>query len=290
MSFEINGAPWVVKRLPKILMLMIAAAALVGVVALILYIAKFGMVLSSSAETWGQFGDYMGGILNPIYGFLALLALLLTLYVQLFELRQSTIELRSSAAALAKQNAAMAVQNFESAFFQMVRLHNDIVAAIDLHSKGRRSGAPRVTRGRDCFKTFYRRFSRESEAALRGDFYPANYAEDIAECYMRFHEKNQQNVGHYFRNLYRAFKFIADSEVEDKARYSGILRAQLSTYELCLLFYNGISHVGGKFPKLAEQFQLFENLPTEHLVSWKEDRKLYSSAAFGEQAKLLDFG
>ena len=57
-------------------------------------------------DKWGQFGDYVGGVLNPIFGFLGLIALLLTLKLQSQELHLSTKELKKSAKALKLQNKA----------------------------------------------------------------------------------------------------------------------------------------------------------------------------------------
>jgi hypothetical protein len=43
----------------------------------------------------------------------------------------SAKQLKDSADALIKQNAALRTQNFEASFFQLLRLHNDIVNAMD---------------------------------------------------------------------------------------------------------------------------------------------------------------
>jgi hypothetical protein len=48
------------------------------------------------------------------------------------ELRNSTRELANSVRALDEQGAAVKLQNFERTFFEMVRLHCDIVKALDL--------------------------------------------------------------------------------------------------------------------------------------------------------------
>ncbi len=52
--------------------------------------------LSDQTGVWGTFGDYVGGILNPIFGFLTLIALLLTLNLQREQLKISNEELEHS--------------------------------------------------------------------------------------------------------------------------------------------------------------------------------------------------
>ena len=69
------------------------ASVIVGLV-LALYIFNFDTQrFADSNEIWGQFGDYVGGTLNPALSFLALIALLYTIKLQSRGLRLSTLEL-----------------------------------------------------------------------------------------------------------------------------------------------------------------------------------------------------
>ena len=67
-----------------------------------LYSFKFHGELSSDFEKWGAFGDFIGGTLNPILSFLALLALLLTIALQNKQLKISAEELKISREELQK--------------------------------------------------------------------------------------------------------------------------------------------------------------------------------------------
>lgn len=51
-------------------------------VVLALYFYQFHATLSLENTVWGQFGDYLGGVMNPILGFFSFIALLLALMVQ----------------------------------------------------------------------------------------------------------------------------------------------------------------------------------------------------------------
>ena len=75
------------------------------------YILKFGSDLSGSPSRWGQFGDYIGGVLNPGFSLLALAALLYTIHLQSRELRNSTLELKNSVRALTEQSESLKLQN-----------------------------------------------------------------------------------------------------------------------------------------------------------------------------------
>ncbi|WP_339533889.1 hypothetical protein [Pseudomonas hunanensis] len=60
----------------------IIAALLIALVSLF-YAKYFKGDVSGEQEVWGQFGDYFGGILNPILSFFAFCALLYTVHLQL---------------------------------------------------------------------------------------------------------------------------------------------------------------------------------------------------------------
>jgi hypothetical protein len=60
------------------------------------YVAKFGMHLSAEHDRWGQFGDFLGGILNPLTSFF-------TLIVAVFVWRLQSKELTETRAVLNEQ-------------------------------------------------------------------------------------------------------------------------------------------------------------------------------------------
>lgn len=242
------------------------AAVVIG-----LYFYNFRGDLAGESSRWGEFGDFVGGVLNPTFSLLALIALLSTIALQIRELRLSAKELKNSADALAKQNETLRQQNFESSFFQLLRLHADIVSSIDLAS----ANGP-ITRGRDCFKIFVRRL----ESALRGIAADRDF-DAFTVQYKTFHIEHEHEVGHYFRLLYNIIKLVNRTDGIDKHFYTNLVRAQLSSYELKLLFYNGLSAWGiEKFKPLIEQFALLKTLPNAALPNDVLLRK-YDPTAFG---------
>ncbi|MEO1020626.1 MAG: hypothetical protein AAFY56_23515, partial [Pseudomonadota bacterium] len=109
--------------------LVVAVAAVVIVFAL--YVLVFPDGLSDKQEHWGQFGDYVGGLLNPVFGFLSFVALLLALVLQSKELHASTIQLEASADALRDQHEVLTRQGFENTYFQMLRRVDEILADME---------------------------------------------------------------------------------------------------------------------------------------------------------------
>lgn len=82
-------------------------------------------------DDWGVFGDFFGGVLNPIFGFASFLALLATIFYQAKELNASTKELKNSATALAAQNKAIELQSFEQTFFSWLLSYQELLKSIE---------------------------------------------------------------------------------------------------------------------------------------------------------------
>ena len=83
-------------RLLKWLSWILAAASGVVVTTFVFYFINFSEGLSNDHERWGTFGDFIGGTLNPILSFLALIALLLTVVLQSRQAEISKNELELS--------------------------------------------------------------------------------------------------------------------------------------------------------------------------------------------------
>ena len=56
----------------------------------------FDFKIDSNVEHFGQFGDFIGGTLNPILAFLSFMALLYTIKIQMDELKLSREELEAT--------------------------------------------------------------------------------------------------------------------------------------------------------------------------------------------------
>lgn len=107
------------------------------------------------------------------------------------------------------------------------------------------------------------------------------------EAYEILYKNNENIIGHYYRNLYRIVKLIQnntfDSESqerdnEEKRKYRGILRAQLSSFELLMLFYNiSYSEKGKKFKELIAGINFFDDHLIEEDFIWKNDVKELAS-------------
>ncbi|MCY4026056.1 MAG: putative phage abortive infection protein [Acidobacteria bacterium] len=105
-------------------------------------------------------------------------------------------------------------------------------------------------------------------------------------AYDTFDRAHRPEVGHYFRNFYRVLKYVHETtliDAENKASYTGVLRAQLSSHELVLLFYGTLHSVGEELKPLVEQYFIFDNLEFNRLYDPASEVPLYAESAYGQQ-------
>lgn len=88
------------KQMVKLLSWIIAVAASVLATTYYAYFQEFHGGFSEKQEVWGQFGDFIGGTVNPVLSFLSLLALVFTVVLQTRQLENSRTELANSKAEL----------------------------------------------------------------------------------------------------------------------------------------------------------------------------------------------
>ncbi|MEJ1366304.1 MAG: hypothetical protein RPU42_14610 [Candidatus Sedimenticola sp. (ex Thyasira tokunagai)] len=94
------------QRNTGIVLIGLAALGAISAVAIFaFYYSHFGhMEISETPANWGPFGDFIGGVLNPIVGLLALIGLLWTIYQNQVELSLAREEMSRSSEALEKNN------------------------------------------------------------------------------------------------------------------------------------------------------------------------------------------
>tara|TARA_R110001583_G_C5639919_1_gene407788 strand:- start:87 stop:665 length:579 start_codon:yes stop_codon:yes gene_type:complete len=84
--------------------------------------------VSSDVASWGAFGDFIGGLLNPVVAFLAFLLLARSLRIQGYELRQATSAFKESAISQNEQAKLLrdsALTQYKLARIELVKLRID---------------------------------------------------------------------------------------------------------------------------------------------------------------------
>lgn len=226
------------------------------------------------AYGWGQ-GDLLPtdasfDRLNALFSGLAfwgvIWAILLQkseLVLQREELKLTRNEVRGQKEQLEAQNLTLKQQRFENTFFSLLNLFIGIVSSMEVTTV--HDGRPTTFKGRECFTALYdelmKRYTCDQQATRIGETIDSKSL--CINAYHHFADYKQMAVGHYFRTLYNIVKFVDRSPVEDKQTYINILRAQLSSSELNLLFYNCLSEYG------SQKFKPNSSPMLSNLGCWK---------------------
>lgn len=252
-------------------------------------------------ECRGQFGDSFGAA-NALFAGLAFAGVIYAIILQKKELglqrdelglqrrelEYTRAEIRGQKEQLQAQNQTLQKQNFENSFFQLLGRHSEIVTSMAI--PGSLFNDPnREYTGRQCFVSMFKKLKyiyKPLDEQFNAGRQPDVDSEKNLRCkwlndkYEEFFPDFQPYVGHYFQHLYNIVKFIDQNapEIVEKSFYIDLIRAQLSSTELGLLFYHGLSDRGAEFRDLVEKYALFEHIPSEVLINEKH-KGLYDSKA-----------
>lgn len=266
----------------KIFKRVIIFASVISTAVIFLYIFQFAKEpLSTDNGVWGQFGDYVGGTLNPVFGFLSLVILLYVLrqneralQMSKEELELTRQELKNSATALAEQSETLKVQRFEQTFFSLLDLYSKNLAELTFFQKT----------DKKAIALFYDHLKSYSKSEIID-----GYSGKIIKTEMLYGDLNgfdkqfeafakayNEYLAHYFRIIYHILKFVDAANIINKQTYANLLRAQLSTAEILLLFYNGISSFGReKMLPLMFRYDLLQHIDYGLLYNREVDLQIF---------------
>lgn len=268
-------------------------AICVSIITIFIWALSFLLFTTSwDKDERGTLGDMFGAV-NALFSGLAFAGLIVTLIMQheelglqREELAQTNDELAAQREEFAAQTKTMKIQRFENTLFNMLSLQQGIINSLDYIPQD--DADPNLeSRGKYVFDVFYNKkitkFQYGNERQIMGIKGLIQDENDI-QAYRRVSEISIFDS--YFRHLYRIFKYIDESQlIDDTERYSYscIVRAQLSEYELLLLFYNALTIDDNgiyKFKNLIEKYAIFNNIREPMLARQHEDYILYHGGAY----------
>ncbi|MBK1684051.1 putative phage abortive infection protein [Rhodoferax fermentans] len=275
-SASLGEATWL-HRLPVI----------AGVLALLLIIGYAftfkALPAGENPAAWGTFGDYIGGLLNPLISLFTLMVAM-----QVWKLQKT--ELLETRKAVEEQGKTAEQQRREQRFFDLLNIYQRTIDSIGVSLPGRTDRPEAQFQGKAALNAWFRnrmpddlrKFSRHGLDAK----WPTPTGErTIDRTTLEQTWQQETSTGtfdHYLRVIYR---LLMDSESllgEQHYRHVKILRAQLNRNELLLLAFNmWLDDEGEKMIPLAAKYGLLKHLPQGHLRTQLE--KELSPEVFGRK-------
>jgi hypothetical protein len=296
---------------------------LLGVLALVLSIFVAGLVVAhfqfgldipwviinnhDTAQYWGQIGDFVGGILNPVLSFCALIAVLYNLSLQREELALARQDARDAQEIQNKQSAIFKQQNFESVFFRLLEVHASLSRNMKIRAVV--EGKPVVYVGEDAFQYLARKFIGAGHILRVNCSIPIVHQVDhIRGGSQKLLDQHVGSLGHYFRNMYQILKYVdgfgqapagsphkapkameirrAMRSYRSQRDYANMLRAQLSSSEVSCLFLNCLASQGEGLKYYVEKYSMLKTLELDVIGSNQEIINLYSRLAYADYENL----
>ena len=273
------------KSFRLVLIPLIVALVLIGA-----YAGYFGIFKSAPAgppESWGQFGDFLGGLLNPVVGIVTIILLVQTLReqqraiamqseelaLQRNELKLQRAETAKSTAALDAQHKAIVIQSLEQTFFTWLDSYTESLK--EIQSTGHRAPAdgPRALKqilfsGNiamvDVVRSVVEQYQEAgfvTQVKLREFWH-----NEISDWWSGLFRAHESSIGVTLRILLTLIQWIDNHPALtplDRWNYISILRARLSTPEIMLLYFNGITAHGEPFKPFIDKYALLDRLQSD---------------------------
>lgn len=284
-------------------------------------------------ETTQLAAEYMSGVVGTIWSFAGVILFFLALRLQSKELSLQLQELKDT-------RNVFTTQQFESTFFNLLKTQNDIrqgiVYQVDNYNEQGMKDNPTIYNSQTAFTEIKKFMFKVRENLNKNvkkveDFLTGEHSElEIKEYIEKFKEvylveyfnfkKNPKlsskivyketfdrfdnQLGHYFRNLYHILLYLKESEeteiglalhdqmlgkkisiiINDQdievqkikkkySKYSDFVQAQMSATELYLLFYNCLFF--SKMKRLVQYYNIVGNLSADDLLFPNHDNLLY---------------
>lgn len=251
------------------------------------------MTFSTDSSLWGTFGDFVGGILNPIIAFLAFYWLTRSVIIQKTELAATQQVLAETEKSTKDQAITQEKKRFEDTFHSLLSQLNTISEQIThqhvLHNK-----------------------PQESKLEKLHSRIIKNTNHDVQYCseQMRIHDAE---CSHYFRVLYQILMFVAmkhdftnppesfeeameRERTESEKFYSNIVRSFVNMDATRLLAINCATKDKVdpyyKYRQLIERYEFLEHIRLQNSTNQKDFDSLidigtyFDKSAFGKHPTL----
>lgn len=291
-------------------------AATTGAITCILFIAYFGYFAwhlnlpPGGPDSWGDFGDFIGGLMNPVVGIFTIILLVNTLKsqqqaidIQKNDLKEQRDEAARSTKALDAQFRAVQTQSFEQTLFKWFDSYKQSLNEIRTIKKDE-TGKEYILTGLAAVEYLYAT-TVTIPIALKDHFGPTILdlnkwrslsQKTIEETHQhvttrvdRIHRlRKNANLTRSIRLIYGLLRWIDSAkEINEKQKklYANIIRAHLSEDELTILFYYGLTTAGKKLVYHMNNLAILDNFLGTKLsiiATLLSTKSPYTQSAFGE--------
>lgn len=237
---------------------LIFVAVVLAIIGFFFFISHryFSLAKPIDGSIWGEFGDFIGGVIGTIIAYISIRLLVATLNTQ------------SLGNNIAKEAADLSLyesklQRLYSNFKMMLELYRSTLARFNMDDEDPQSESGLEFLKKKCYDMTVAFNSQDNSYIIRND--------EAIKSFNDFYSEFRPVASVYFRIIYRMLEliFTADIDSEDKAKFAKMLRCQLSEEELFFIRYNVMTNNGANMRKYINQYNLMKHLPELTLLEFK---------------------
>lgn len=247
---------------------LIVLACILSIAGLLFFASHryYSLVKPIDGTVWGEFGDFIGGVVGTIIAYISIRLLIDTLKAQK---DANDISLESAQESL----YVYRLQQFNDNFQMLIQLYRESLNQF------------KNKNDKDCIG---QEFLKNQAEKCRVEFEPkeADYVTKKQHAVKRFNDfykENRDEASVYFRIIYRLLELLFDTKLyrRDKLKFAKILRSQFSEAELFFLRYNAMTENGKNMRFYLCQYNILKHLPALNMMEfsyWKYNKITGSNA------------
>jgi hypothetical protein len=200
------------KSLDDLVSILLVALIIILFVIIGLYVFEFNGGISNSQTTWGEFGDFFGGIAGSLISLFAVILLFVTYRLQKEELAKTS-------KALDNQNDQLIIHHFRDTVFKLLDRKDDVIDKFHYDRQSKLEGIAKLT---GELRTVLKRKEEFSKTA-----------------HNHWWGRNRKYMITYFTTVVSALEFMRTYKLDDtiKDRIIGLYFATFDRREIELLEY-----------------------------------------------------
>lgn len=238
---------------PKPLIWVAIIVAIVGMLFFAIH-RFYSLARPIDGSLWGEFGDYIGGVVGTIIAYISIRLLVATLKTQ-------TQSNDIATGASQRNTRATSLQLLTDQFKMMVDLYREALGNI------KQKGDDKL-KGQQYLKVIKKKMLEEYQSQAQ-DY--ASRKKDAVALFEKFYVEHRDTASVYFRLIYRLLQIIFNQDLDstDKAPFAKMLRCQFTEEELFFIRYNAMTSNGKNIRKLLNQYNIQKHLPELSLLEFK---------------------
>lgn len=236
------------------------------------------MPATENPAAWGTFGDFIGGLMNPLVSVLTLFVAISVWRLQKAELELTRSEMAQTKEAMEDQAKTAEQQRREQRFFDLLNIYNTTVSSIAAGVRDSQSGLTVLSGKEAVGRLVLDRGFRGLTTSPRNSstYLPARELHKVPKAVQEL----GLSLDHYFRVVFTVLREAKEFLGDEHVRYVKLFRAQLCRGELEALALNLIfDPEGKKLRPLIEQYGILKHLQDSQLRRLAEEE--LNPGAFG---------